>query len=75
MLTGALTTQLPEDQGDICGWELSHSTQKITMPKEAGFGTDTLWIILPSQRAPRLMSKCGTATRTVFWSPGKQSRS
>lgn len=27
MLTGALTTQLTEDQGDICDWELSHSTQ------------------------------------------------
>lgn len=57
MLTGALTTQLPEDQGNVCDWELSHSTQKTMMPKEAGFGIDTLCIILSSQRAPRLESK------------------
>lgn len=76
VLTGALSTQLPEEQGDVCNWGLDHSSQETAMSKEAGFGKDTLCIMLSKVYGHSVSyRRRGPATRDVFWSPGKQSHS
>lgn len=74
MLTGALTTQLPEEMGNIRDAGLDHSSQETVMSREEGFGRDTLCTILSTANGHSVSCRRrGAATRGVFWSPGKQS--
>lgn len=76
MLTGALSTQLPEDQGNVCDWGLGHSSQETMISKKAGFGRDTLCIVLSTANGHSVSCRGrGAATRNVFWSLGKQYHS